>query len=109
MNFKEYQEKATQTAIYPNIGENFIYPALGLVGEAGEIANKVKKVIRDNNYEMNDKIAKDLGKEIGDVLWYCAALCSELGIEMEQVAEENIEKLFSRKDRGQLQGNGDNR
>jgi NTP pyrophosphatase (non-canonical NTP hydrolase) len=109
MTFREYQEKASQTAIYPNIGENFIYPALGLVGEAGEIANKVKKVIRDHNYELNEDIAKDLGKEVGDVLWYIAALCSELGIEMNKVAEENIDKLFSRKDRGQLKGSGDNR
>ena len=109
MTFKEYQQKAAQTAIYPNIGQNYIYPALGLVGEAGEIANKVKKVIRDHNYDMNDDIAKDLGKEIGDVLWYIAALCSELGIEMEQVAEENIAKLFSRKQRNQLQGSGDDR
>lgn len=109
MNFNEYQEKARQTAIYPNIGKNFIYPTLGLVGEAGEIANKIKKVIRDNNYELNDEIKYDLRKEIGDVLWYIAALCSELGVEMDDVAEENISKLFSRRDRNQLKGSGDNR
>ncbi len=109
MNFNEYQKKASQTAIYPNIGENFIYPALGLVGEAGEIANKIKKVIRDNNYELTDEIVQDLGKEIGDVIWYIAALCTELNLDMDDVAKDNIEKLFSRKKRDQLKGSGDDR
>jgi len=109
MEFKDYQKKARKTAIYPNIDKNYIYPTLGLVGEAGEIANKVKKIMRDHDNELSEEMILDLGKEIGDVLWYIAALCSELDLDLNKVAQANIDKLLSRKERNQIQGNGDNR
>ena len=109
MDFKEYQEKSRQTAIYPNLGNNFFYPTLGLAGESGEVAEKVKKVHRDKNNIFGDDDKKEIAKELGDVLWYAAQLATELGISLDEVAEKNIEKLFSRKDRGVLHGSGDNR
>lgn len=109
MTFDEYQSKALKTAIYPNIGANFIYPALGLVGEAGEVADKVKKVIRDKNGCLDEETIKELGKELGDVLWYIAALCSELNLSLNDMAKNNIDKLNSRKERDKIKGSGDNR
>ena len=88
---------------------NYYYPALGLAGEAGEIANKVKKIMRDDNCILTDEKKEDLIGELGDVLWYLAALATELGIDLGEVAEKNIEKLFSRKERGKLGGSGDAR
>jgi NTP pyrophosphatase (non-canonical NTP hydrolase) len=109
MNFKEYQKKSRKTAIYPNADNNFIYPTLGLVGEAGEVAEKIKKVIRDKNGVVDDEKKKEIEKELGDVLWYVSQLSSELGLSLKEVAEKNIEKLYSRMDRGKLKGDGDNR
>lgn len=109
MNFKEYQEKSRKTAIYPRAGNNFIYPTLGLSGEAGEVAEKVKKVIRDNDGVANEEIKKEIGKELGDVLWYVSQLAFELNLSLDEIAQKNIEKLYSRMDRGALKGNGDNR
>lgn len=109
MNFEEYQKKSRKTAIYPNAGENFIYPTLGLSGESGEVAEKIKKVIRDKNGVVDDEMRKMIKKELGDVLWYVSQLASELGLELNNIAEENIEKLYSRLERGKLHGDGDNR
>ncbi len=109
MTFKEYQEEARKTAVYPNLGNNFIYPTLGLVGEAGEVAEKIKKVLRDNNGEVSEEKKQELTKEIGDVLWYIANLSFELGLSMEEVALKNLEKLKSRMERNELHGSGDNR
>lgn len=109
MDFKDYQEKARITAIYPDIGKNIYYPTLGLCGEAGEVAEKVKKIMRDDFGIISEEKRKELEKEIGDVLWYVAALCGELDISMDSVAEKNIEKLFNRRDRNVLHGSGDNR
>jgi len=109
MNFNDYQDKTRETALYPNVGNNFIYPTLGLVGEAGEIAEKVKKIIRDSDGVVTDETKELLKKELGDVLWYLSQLSSEFGFTLEVVAEENIQKLTSRKDRGVLQGSGDTR
>lgn len=109
MNFNEYQEKARSTAIYPSLGNNFAYPALGLSGEAGEVCEKCKKIIRDQNSIIKDENVSAIKKEIGDVLWYCANLASEFGLTLEEIVIANIEKLQSRKDRGVLQGSGDNR
>jgi len=109
MNFKEYQEKSRQTAIYPNLGKNFVYPSLGLGGETGEVMEKIKKLIRDKDGKIDDEFKKEISKEMGDVLWYLAQLATEFSLSFEEIAEENIEKLFSRKDRGILHGNGDNR
>jgi NTP pyrophosphatase (non-canonical NTP hydrolase) len=109
MTFEEYQKQARTTAIYPDLGKNFIYPTLGLVGEAGEIAEKIKKVLRDGNGEITDEKRGELNKELGDVLWYIANLSVELGISMEEIALNNLEKLKSRQERNQLHGSGDNR
>lgn len=107
MTFDEYQAEAQKTAIYPD-EYRIVYPALGLNGEAGEVAEKIKKVLRDGKgYSPN--VIDDLEKEIGDVLWYVAAVCRDLGINMNDAAEKNIAKLRSRQERGVLQGSGDNR
>lgn len=109
MNFEEYQEKSRKTAIYPNVGENFVYPTLGLSGEAGEVAEKIKKVIRDKNGVMDDESREMIKKELGDVLWYVAQLASELKLPLDDIAEKNIEKLYGRMERGKIGGSGDNR
>lgn len=109
MDFASYQKKSRKTAVYPDQGKNITYPTLGLVGEAGEVAEKVKKVIRDHGGQVNDEIRAELGKELGDVLWYLAQLATELGLSLEQLAEQNIEKLLSRQSRDKLHGSGDNR
>ena len=116
MTVNEYQEAALATAVYP---EQFrvIYPALGMNGEAGEVADKIKKVIRDTVLLADDCGAIvlphdkriELAKEIGDVLWYCATLSYDLGMKLEDVAQMNINKLKSRQERGKLSGSGDNR
>lgn len=108
MDFNEYQRKARQTAIYHNIGSNFIYPTLGIVGEAGEIAEKVKRVVRVNGV-IDEALRREIAKELGDVLWYLAALASELGLSLDDIAKDNLAKLQSRKDRQVLHGRGDNR
>ena len=110
MTFEEYQNKAAVTALYPNHGKNeFIYPTLGLVGEAGEVAEKVKKIIRDDGGKISLTKKEELKKEIGDVLWYISQLSLELGLSLEEVAKANIEKLYSRLERNKLHGDGDNR
>lgn len=108
MTGNEYQQLAERSNLMT--GDNALnYAALGLVGEAGEIANKVKKVIRDDNNILTDEKRKSIQKEIGDVLWYVSRLSSELGITLEEVMEQNIEKLSQRMDKGTLQGDGDDR
>ena len=109
MTLTEYQRKAAKTAIYKE-EHRMVYPALGLTGEAGEIANKVKKILRDD-YDSVELMAKklELSKEIGDVLWYCAALADDLGFDLCEIAQKNLDKLQSRAERGTIQGSGDNR
>jgi len=107
MNFNEYQEMAKTTAIYDK-KHQILYPALGLAGEAGEVANKVKKLIRDG-YEKNKDYRKEVAAEIGDVLWYCAVLADDIGCDLETIVNNNIVKLKDRMDRGVIGGNGDNR
>lgn len=109
MDFKEYQEKSKKTALYPNVGDNFIYPTLGLSGEAGEVAEKIKKVIRDKNGIIDEETKELIKKELGDVLWYVSQLATELSLSLDDVAEKNIKKLASRMERGKLHGDGDNR
>jgi NTP pyrophosphatase (non-canonical NTP hydrolase) len=109
MTFKEYQELAKTTAAYPNIGNNYIYPTLGLAGETGEVAEKIKKVIRDNNGMVDSEKKEEIAKELGDVLWYLAQLSTELKLDFDYIAEKNLEKLKSRQERNRLHGNGDNR
>ena len=102
MNFNEYQKLARLTGVYPE-EHKVVYPALGLCGEAGEVAEKVKKNIRDG------KSLDGVGLELGDVLWYISALADDLGVTLEEVAQANVDKLQSRKDRGKIGGSGDNR
>ncbi len=111
MDFNAYQIQAKSFAIYPpdKIGDVPVYPALGLVEEAGEVAGKLKKIIRDKNGQMQMDDYHAVTKELGDVLWYLSAMCSELGLSLEQVAKENILKLSDRQARGKLSGSGDNR
>lgn len=109
LTFSEYQEKAKETALYPNVGSNPYYPSLGLSGEAGEIANKVKKIMRDKSDVIDDETRDDIKKELGDVLWYVAAVASEFKLDMGEIAEKNYEKLKKRLEEGKIQGNGDNR
>lgn len=109
MTFSEYQQAARTTAQYPDLGKNVYYPTLGLAGEAGEVAEKIKKLMRDDHGHLTSERRQALQKELGDVLWYVAALCSELGLDMNEVAEHNVAKLRDRKDRGAIQGDGDNR
>jgi len=109
MDFKEYDDAAEVTAVYPDQGNNPIYPTLGLVGEAGEIAEKVKKMIRDDAGVLTEQRRQMLIKELGDVLWYLSALSRELGTSLEVVARTNIEKLQKRMDRNKIHGDGDNR
>jgi NTP pyrophosphatase (non-canonical NTP hydrolase) len=109
MNFTEYQNLALATAIYPKKYET-IYPALGLCGEAGEVAEKIKKSIRDGLHNWPDEQFKEeLTKELGDVLWYISALASDLDISLNEIAESNLQKLASRKKRNVIGGSGDNR
>lgn len=110
MNFNDYQKKARKTAIYPPFGgQGWVYPALGLASEAGEAANKLKKVIRDHDGKITPEILEAVKSELGDVLWYVAQLSFELGLSMDDVAQANIDKLYSRKARGKLSGSGDKR
>lgn len=109
MDFKEYQEKSRKTALYPDLGNNFVYPTLGLSGEAGEVAEKIKKVIRDKGGVVDDVTREEIKKELGDVLWYVAQISSELKISLDEVAQFNIEKLQSRMERNMIHGDGDNR
>ena len=109
MTPNEYQTAALSTAIYPNMGQNFVYPALGLVGEAGEVADKLKKVIRDNGGVLTDPVRDAVAKELGDVLWYVSVLAYEMDYDLNEIAQINIDKLNSRKERGVLSGSGDNR
>lgn len=109
MDFKEYQEETKRTAQYPQLGENFIYPTLGLAGEAGEVAEKIKKVIRDKGGVIDAETKEMIKKELGDVLWYVSQLATELGLSLDEVAQHNIEKLLSRLERGKIGGEGDMR
>ena len=109
MDFKTYQKKARETAQYPNLGQNNIYPTLGLIGEAGEVAEKVKKVLRDKNGIFDDESKNAIKKELGDVLWYLSNLCTEFNFGLDDVAIENLEKLKLRAARGKISGSGDNR
>lgn len=109
MEFSEYQKQSRKTAIYPKTNPSFIYPAFGLAGETGEVLEKLKKLIRDKNGILDQETKEQLEKEIGDVLWYISNLCSELELDLNKVAEENLKKLFDRQQRDKLRGSGDHR
>lgn len=108
VELSEYQRLSRRTAEYPR--EAWLaYPALGLAGEAGEVAEHAKKAIRDDGGEVSDERRAKMAKELGDVLWYVAQLASELGLELDEIAQTNLDKLLSRQRRGVLSGSGDER
>lgn len=115
-SLNEYQQGALETAVYP-AEYKVIYPALGMNGESGEVADKVKKVIRDcvvihssdGAILLSDDKRLELAKEVGDVLWYVATMAHDIGYSLEEIANMNYDKLRSRKDRGKISGSGDDR
>jgi NTP pyrophosphatase (non-canonical NTP hydrolase) len=109
MDFNDYQIKSRKTAGYPAIGHAVIYPTLGLVNEAGEVAGKIKKVFRDKGGEISEETRQALKAELGDVLWYVAQVATELDLSLDEIAEYNIVKLYDRLERGKIKGDGDNR
>lgn len=112
LSFNEYQKQAFTTAVYPEKGTGsvmaIVYTALGL-GEAGEVQGKVKKIIRDHNGQLTPEMRAAIIKEISDLLWYMAALCTELNVTLEYLAKNNLEKLFDRQKRDVIKGSGDER
>ena len=108
MELSEYQRLSRRTAEYPR--EQWLaYPALGLAGEAGEVAEHAKKAIRDDGGTVSEERRGAMAKELGDVLWYVAQLASELELDLDEIASQNLEKLRSRQRRGVLSGSGDDR
>jgi NTP pyrophosphatase (non-canonical NTP hydrolase) len=113
LSFDEYEAEVMPLAVYPNILGNILYPVLGLVGESGEVAEKVKKIWRNQGAvsvdEYSEEQKAELIKELGDVLWYVTATANELGTSLNHVATVNRDKLVSRGQRGVLKSEGDNR
>jgi NTP pyrophosphatase (non-canonical NTP hydrolase) len=107
VHLSDYQQRSRATAVYPDAGANLTYPALGLCGEAGEAAEKVKKAIRDDGGRLTPERRDALAGELGDVLWYVAQLATEAGLELDEIAQSNLDKLLSRRDRAVLYGSGD--
>jgi|TARA_R110000765_G_scaffold364177_2_gene454405 NTP pyrophosphatase (non-canonical NTP hydrolase) len=107
-SFADYQNASAKTAVYPE-EKSLEYLTLGLSSEAGEIAGKVKKIIRDDGGKMDWQKKEEITKECGDVLWYLSQLINSLGCELEGVAQDNVCKLYSRMERGKIKGSGDNR
>lgn len=108
MELNEYQQAALSTAIYPNDGK-ISYLALAICGEAGELADKVKKVLRDKKGQFYNADLTAIAMELGDILWYAANLSATLGYELSDIARLNIEKINGRVERGTIHGSGDNR
>ena len=108
MELAEYQKLSRRTAEYPR--EAWLtYPALGLAGEAGEVSEHAKKAIRDDRGQITEERRSAMAKELGDVLWYVAQLASELQLNLDEIAQANLDKLLSRQQRGVLSGDGDDR
>ena len=108
-NFDRYQQESRKTWNVIPMNHSIVYPTMGMVNEAGEVAGKVKKIFRDHGGEITEADRQALKKELGDVLWYLAQICTELDLSLQEVAEANIVKLFSRLERGQIRGDGDER
>lgn len=109
MELNEYQNLASRTAKYPDIGAKFVYPILGLTGETGEVAEKIKKIFRDEGGVVSNERKEELKKELGDVLWYLSQLAKDLDLTLEEVAQKNLDKLQKRQNLGMISGSGDNR
>jgi NTP pyrophosphatase (non-canonical NTP hydrolase) len=108
-SFDDYQKQSRKTWNLVHTDHQIVYPTLGLTNEAGEVAGKVKKIFRDKNGVIGEEDRQALKAELGDVLWYLAQICTELDLSLEEVAQANLEKLFSRLERGQIHGEGDHR
>ena len=108
-NFDTYQQESRKTWNVIPMNHSIVYPTMGMVNEAGEVAGKVKKIFRDRGGEISEADRQALKKELGDVLWYMAQICTELDLSLQEVAEANLIKLFSRLERGQIRGEGDER
>lgn len=104
-----YQEQSRKTYGEIKTDDPIVYPTLGLVNEAGEVAGKIKKIFRDKAGVIDDADRDALKHELGDVLWYLTQICTNLGLTLEEVAEANLDKLFDRLERGKIQGDGDKR
>ena len=109
MTFDEYQKQSTSTANYSDFIPPWVYLALGLAGESGEVVEKIKKLVRNNGGKMTDADKQEIKKELGDVLWYMSQLCEQLDLSFDDVAQANIAKLQDRKARGVIKSAGDNR
>ncbi|GIV79043.1 nucleoside triphosphate pyrophosphohydrolase family protein [Litorilinea aerophila] len=107
--FNRYQTESRRTWNLIHTDHPIVYPTLGLVNEAGEVAGKIKKIFRDKGGQISPADREALKQELGDVLWYLAQICTELDLTLEEVAEANLVKLFSRLERGVIRGDGDNR
>ena len=105
--FAVYQRESRKTWSVIHTDHSIVYPTLGLTNEAGEVAGKIKKIFRDRNGEINEADREALKQELGDVLWYLTQICTELDLTLEEVAEANLTKLFSRKARNVIGGDGD--
>lgn len=108
-DFNAYQRESRKTWSLIHTDHAIVYPTLGLTNEAGEVAGKVKKIFRDKGGQISEQDREALKQELGDVLWYLTQICTELDITLQEVAEANIEKLFSRLERNQIRGDGDHR
>ncbi len=109
MQFDRYQKEARAFAFYPVVDQRYVYPALGLAGEAGEGAEKIKKLLRDKGGHWSEEDKNGIERELGDCLWYISQVAWEFELSLESVARANLEKLRSRSGRGRLGGSGDNR
>jgi NTP pyrophosphatase (non-canonical NTP hydrolase) len=107
--FAAYQRESRKTWNEIPMNHPIVYPTLGLTNETGELAGKIKKIFRDKEGVIGPQDREDLKKELGDILWYLTQICTELDLTLEEVAEANIEKLFSRLERGKIGGDGDER
>ena len=108
-DFDAYQKFCKSTAVYPKVGKSFVYPVLGLMGEAGEVSEKFKKLFRDHGGRLTHEYKLEIAKEMGDVLWYLAQISTELNLKFSEVARINVDKLSKRKEENKLHGSGDNR
>lgn len=107
--YKDYQKESRKTWMRVYTEHPITYPILGLANEVGEVVGKVKKILRDKDGKISEDDKEALKAELGDVLWYFTQICTELGLTLEEVAEYNLDKIFSRKRRGKIHGDGDNR
>lgn len=108
-DFNTYQTESRKTWGTIPMNHPIVYPTIGPVNEAGEVAGKIKKIFRDQNGQITEKDRQSLKSELGDVLWYLTQICTELGLTLEEVAETNITKFPSKRERGKIGGDGDNR